>query len=298
MNNMHHINSVASTPVQPQMIRNKGKNKLIIILPIVLSVLLLCAGSVFAYFQFFAKTEVDIVKDFDDTVLELTGYDGEGEIQEIREDVIRQKLAYYDAKIEVQEFIDDIQYTTDKDGDVDLSNGNNVTITAHFNQAYADEHNLKIKNANHGAVEKTIKLTRLREKEEDPETEYSSDYNTSNTQTPDYSTDYNDTYYDERETMDDGAYFKVSEPGLSEDEVNTWDRDKVQLWINYLYAKNGYSFKENKSAKEHFEKMDWYNEREYTGASHKEATANLSPTEKANLKLLTKRRDELKKKGQ
>ena len=295
MNNMNNMNSAAPQYAQPQMIRKKSRSKLIVILPIVIGVMLLAAGSVFAYFQFFAKTEVDIVKDFDDTVLEITGYDGEGEIQEIKEDVIRQKLAYYDADDEVKEFIDDIQYTTDKDDDCYLSNGSKVTIIAHYDQNYADEHNLKIKNANYGKVEKTIKLDGFQEKEEeDTEEEPVYEYDTPNKTTPDYSSNSNQDYYDERETMDDGAYYRVSDEYLTDDDVKNWDEEKTQTWINYIYAKNGYVFKKNKKQKEHFESMDWYNNRVGVGASDEEIRKNLTGAEKNNYDVLTKHRSKLK----
>lgn len=281
----------APTPAAQQVPPKKKKSKLIIIIPVILCAILLGVGSAFAYFRFIDKTEIDIVKDFDDTVLEITGYDGEGEIKEIKRDVIRQKLAYYDADGEVQRFIDSIQYTTDKDEDRFLSNGAKVTIVASYDQGYAEDHNIVVKNANNGMVEKTIKLDGFQEKKEDSSTEYSYDYDT-----PDYYVGDTESYYDERETLDDGAYFRVSEEDLTEEDVSTWSRDEVQLWINYLYAKNGYSFKKETDTKDYFESMDWYLERDYTDATQAEVEANLTKTEKANLKILTKRRKELDKK--
>lgn len=296
----------------PEMIKKSKGGKAKIIVPVILAVLLV-GGGVFAYFQFFAKTTVDLVEGFNDKVLNLSGYNGEGSIMDMDISKIKELQNYYDASEDVKKFLDSVDYTTDKDDSTDLSRGDKVVITATFDQSLAEDCGVKVKNASGGSVEKTIAIERLKDKPEEKNENYSSDSNSgyNNNNSYGYENNYDDSSSsdssydsneDEKMTADNGAYYTVSEQELTEEDIEGWSRFEVQMYINYIYTKHGYKLGDSTASareqREHFEQLNWYNEepRLYSGESEMPmCESHFTDIENHNKRVLVKRRNWLKK---
>ena len=76
---------------------------------------------------------------------------------------------------------------------------------------------------------------------------------------------------------------------LSESDVEDLSKEDVRYAINEPYARHGYIFKDDE-LKKHFEQFDWY---EGTESDDKVVYKEFNATEKKNVELLQKRRDEL-----
>ena len=302
----------------PMKIQKRKSNTMKVILIIAAIMAITAASGVFVYAHFFSEKTVDITSGFDDKVLELTGYNGEGQITAFDEDKAKQLQRYHDADEDVKLLLDSVEYTTNKDNATDLSNGDKVTITATFDQELAQEKKIKVINDEGGQVQETIKIeNRLPEKKEEPKEESNNDYGSgydngyetgydtgyNAASNSGYSNNYSNSGYsnsgysnsnDYDETENDEAYNTVSSVYLTEDDISDFSLDKTQRWINYIYAKNGYEFRKTKSEKDYFEQFDWYNNRTYTTHSQKEAESNFSDIERHNNKLLAKRRNALR----
>jgi uncharacterized Zn finger protein (UPF0148 family) len=272
---------------RPATAPKKSGGKAKIIVPIIL-ILLLAGGGVFAYFHFFAKTEVDLVGGFDDKVLNMTGKSGEIMIIDLDEKKIKELQHYNDADPKVQKFLDSVEYEYDREGEDDLANGDKVVITATFSEKEAEECGVRVVNAKNGEVDTTVKIVGRDEKKEDAyQSDNSSDSyndNSSNSGTNnqnngrDYSMDRDDTYYD------------VSETELEYSDVKNWDKGEIQNWINYICAKNGYEFHESGKVKDKFESMEWYNDITGKTRSNEVVEKRLAGIEKENYKVLVKAR--------
>lgn len=295
----------------PEMKKKSKGGKAKIIVPVILA-LLLVGGGVFAYFQFFSKTTVDLVEGFNDKVLNLSGYNGEGTIIDMDISKIKELQNYYDASEDVKKFLDSVDYTTDKDDSTDLSRGDKVVITANFDQSLAEECGVKVKNASGGSVEMTIAIERLKDKPEEKNESYSSDSNSGYNNNNAYGYNNNDngsnssnssydSNEDEKMTADNGAYYTVSEQELTEEDIEGWSRFEVQMYINYIYTKHGYKLGDSTASareqREHFEQLDWYNEEPRLYSGEKEmpmCEAHFTDIENHNKRVLVKRRDWLK----
>ncbi len=287
----------------------KKSSRKVIIIPVIIAALLLIAGGVFAYFNYFKYNTIDVVKDFDIRVLDLSGADGETMINDVDEDRIKELLDYNDATEEEKNFIDSFRYKWDREDDMHLSNGDKVVVTVMFDEDMAEKYNIKVKNSKHGKVTETITISDRADKKE--EATANNSYQTP-TQTPYDDHDVVDTnsaekttksdpYEDEKLNNDDGAYYKVSDRKLTSNEIKNWNRDKVQTWINYIYTKHGYKIStlpQSEAQREHFEQFEWYENEPSKGsgekAQNKIKKKYFTDIEKANEELLVKRRDELK----
>ncbi|MBQ2677931.1 MAG: YARHG domain-containing protein [Firmicutes bacterium] len=240
-------------------------------IPIIIIVLLALAGAgAFAYFHFFHETEVDLTKNFDSDILEIQGYDGEGYIYGINEDMVRERWGFDNAKSNVQMFLETVEITTDKENDAELSNGDAVKIIVNYKKSDAEKYKIKVVGE-----EKTVRISGL--------------------QDADAGTD----YYPEEESYDeDYDYSQNVDPlleqacysYLSEDELQDMELEDIQLLINYIFANNGYVFGKEE-VQEYFNGTDWYDASNGTD-SEKVAESRFSDIEKENLKLLKKVREE------
>lgn len=273
----------------PSYVQKKSGGAAKIIIPIII-VLLLAGGGVFAYFNFFAKTEVDLVGGFDDKVLNTTGKSGEIRIIDLDMNKIRELQHYNDADPKVQKFLESVDYEYDREGEDDLANGDKVVITATFSEKKAEECGVRVVNAKNGMVDTTVKIVGRDEKKDDVQQSDNSDnyyddgYYSNSSDTGDqnsgrdYSMDRDDTYYD------------VSETELEYNDVKDWDKEEIQNWINYIFAKNGYEFHESGKVKDQFESMEWYNNISGKSRSNEVVEKRLVGIEKENYKVLVKAR--------
>ena len=128
-------------------------------IPIIIIVLLALAGAgVFAYFHFFHETEVDLTRDFDSDILEIEGYNGEGYISGINEDMVRERWGFDNAKSNVQMFLETVEITTDKENDAELSNGDAVKIIVNYKKSDAEKYKIKVVGE-----EKTVRVSGLQD---------------------------------------------------------------------------------------------------------------------------------------
>ena len=255
------------------------------IIPLVIILALALAGGAFALTHFGKQaepTEIDLVQNFDDRVLDLSGQDGEGTITGIDFDKIRENLAYNDQTDEARDFIDSVTYTTDKDDATNLVNGDKVKIICEYSESKAEEKGLKVKNGRNGTVETTITIERLEAKAVTIEQSAVSDLNNN---------------YDNASGLDtasdDSIRYSVSSVYLTEADIADLNYDATQRMINYIYANNGYEF-QTAEAKAYFESFNWYNQVPNKTTDQDVARSRFSDIEKANEKLLIKRRDALK----
>ena len=303
--------------IAPVMVRKTGNKTMKIIIIAAVTIVMMVASGALVYAHFFGEKTVDITSGFDDKVLNVSGYDGEGRIVEFDDGKARQLQKYNDADDDVKALLDSVEYTTDRDGDNTLKNGDKVRITADFDETFAEEHNIKVANAEGGVAEETIKIeNRFPEKEEEPKEDkndnydngynsgydngydsgFTSGYNSANNDG--YKSTYSGNTYNNSgsydETEGDEAYNTVSDVWLTEDDISDFSYEKTQRWINYIYAKNGYKFRKSKEEKAYFEQFDWYNN--MSGATHSQSVAEsrFNDTETHNNKLLAKRRNALK----
>lgn len=260
-----------------------GGKKWIIALIVILALAL--AGGAFALSHFGQKAEpveIDLVQNFDDRVLDLSGQDGEGAITGIDFDKIRENLAYNDQTDEVRDFIDSVTYTTDKDDATNLVNGDKVKIICEYSESKAEEKGLKVKNGRNGTVETTITIERLEAKAVTIEQSIVSDLNNNYDNAAGLDT-----------ASDDSIRYSVSSVYLTEADIADLNYDATQRMINYIYANNGYEF-QTAEAKAYFESFNWYNQVPNKTTDQDVARSRFSDIEKANEKLLIKRRDALK----
>lgn len=184
MDQMYSYNRTNMMGASPVMVRKSGNKTMKIIIIVAAAIIMLVASGAFVYAHFFSEKTVDITSGFDDKVLNVTGYNGEGQIVEFDEGKARQLQRYNDADKDVKELLDSVEYTTDRDADVHLKNGDKVRITADYDEEFAKEKNIKVVGADGGKVEETIKIeNRFPEKKEEPEENessenYDSGYNT------------------------------------------------------------------------------------------------------------------------
>jgi len=76
---------------------------------------------------------------------------------------------------------------------------------------------------------------------------------------------------------------------LKPEDLRVWDAEKLRYAINEMYARGGYDFR-SPEIKQIFMRLPWYRDRLVSGRTQDEATAHLSPLERANLELLQKAR--------
>lgn len=290
----------ASAGVTPMSINKRKGPNLKILIPVILGVLLLAGGGVFTYFHFFNDKTIDLTAGFDDKVLNLSGYDGEGTILDNDIDRIRELQGYNDADDEMKDFLDSVEYSHDKQGEDELSNGVKVTITAKYDMAKAEEYGIKVRNAENGEVQTKVTITSFEKKPEEEEENYQAEEQYSDSY-DDYSSDYEDDYEDEKRTADDGAYYTVSDTELSASDISDWSDYKIQMYINYIYTKHGYELGDStdsaKEQKDHFETLDWYNSepKYYKGKSGQtECEGDFTDIENHNKKVLVRERDRRK----
>ena len=245
----------------------KKSHKVLIIIIVLIA---LAGAGVFAYFHFFQKTEVDLTKNLDADILNIEGYDGEAYIDNIDMDMARERWGYKDADENVQLFLETLKITTDKNNDVELSNGDTIKIIVKYKKADAEQYKIKVTGD-----EKTVKISGLPTYNRQ---ESSSDYETGAPM----------EYYDE----DDLIRAEVCEDYLDEDYVRSLDDEELQLRINYLFANHGFIFGKD-DVREYFEATDWY---DTTNGSDDEKVIEkrFSDIEKDNLKLMKKIREERK----
>lgn len=254
------------------------------VIPLVVVLVLALAGGVFAIIHFGKEkelTEIDLVQGFDDRVLDLSGQDGEGSITGIDYDRIRENLAYNDQSYEAKEFIDSVEYRTDKDDVSNLTNGEKVKIIGEYDESRAEELGFKVRNGRSGTVETTIKIERLEAKDVTVR-EYVGDINRYYNNAPALSAD-----------TDYSIRYSLSNYYLSEEDIDGLSYEATQRLINYIYANNGYEF-QTKDAKAYFESFDWYWDIPNKTRDQDVAKSRFSDVERANEKLLIKRRDALK----
>lgn len=240
-------------------------------IPIIIIILLALAGAgVFAYFHFFHETEVDLTRDFDSDILEIEGYNGEGYISGINEDMVRERWGFDNAKSNVQMFLETVEITTDKENDAELSNGDAVKIIVNYKKSDAEKYKIKVVGE-----EKTVRVSGLQDAAAGTD------------------------YYPEEESYDeDDDYTESTDPllekacytYLSEDELQDMELEDIQLLINYIFANNGYVFGKE-DVQEYFNGTDWYDTSNGTD-SEKVAESRFSDIEKENLELLKKGREE------
>ena len=287
----------ASAGIAPMSINKRKGPNLKILIPVIVGVLLLVGGGVFAYFHFFNDKTIDLTAGFDDKVLNLSGYDGEGTILDEDIDRIRELQGYNDADDEMKDFLNSVEYSHDKQGEDELSNGVKVTVTAKFDMAKAEEYGIKVRNAENGEVQTKVTITSFEKKPEEEgdnyqaEDQYSESYD-------DYSSDSGDDYEDEKRTADDGAYYTVSDTELSASDISDWSDYKIQMYINYIYTKHGYELGDStesaREQKDHFETLDWYNNepKYYKGDDDQaECEKEFTDIEKHNNKVLGRERN-------
>lgn len=261
--------------------RKSGKTWLI---PLIVILILALAGGAFALIHFGKEkelTEIDLVQNFDDRVLDLSGKDGEGTITGIDYDKIRENLAYNDQTDEAKEFIDSVEYRTDKDSATDLSNGEKVKVICEYDESKAEEMGFKVRNGKDGAVETTIKLERLEAKDV-----------TIQQSVNDLNENYNNASGLDT-SSDENIRYQVSNEYLTEEDISGLNYDATQRMINYIYANNGYEF-QTPEAKAYFEALDWYYQVPNKSKDQEVVRSRFSDIEKANEKLLIERRDALK----
>ena len=261
------LNKAGGAFVQsPVVIRKRNRGKPKIIGAIILGVLILAGGGVFAYFHFFSYTTVDLMNGIGSKVLELDGYNGEG-AADINRSKIYEIQGYDEAEPDVKKFLNTVKYSTDKEGERSLSNGDKVCITATFEKEFAEKYRIEVKDAKNGKVEKAVVIKGLSEKPEEEaeeQTNYSADESVVETDEDSEPQEdiNNDPYEEEKRTTDNGAYYKVSEQRYTEEEISGWDRTMVQRHLNYIYAKHGYKISnrpESRKQREYFESLSWYN---------------------------------------
>ena len=268
--------------MEPVPAPKKSGGKAKIIVPVILA-LLLIGGGVFAYFQFFAGTDVDLVEGFDDKVLIVTGRSGEMAVVDIDEDRVKELQHYNDAEPEVKNLIDSLEYDWDRKGETDLENGDKVVITVTFDKAMADENRIRVKNADGDSVKTTVKIVGHDEKNEEQAQQNNSSNNSDNNSSQAGSSG---RYANDR----DDIYYAVEEELLDYDDVITCDKSTIQKWINYICAKNGYEFHKSGAEKDYFESLEWYNEIGNKTRSNDEVERRMYGTEKENYKTLIKAR--------
>ncbi|MBQ3923922.1 MAG: YARHG domain-containing protein [Firmicutes bacterium] len=267
---------------QDPAVKSSGGKKWVIPLIIVLVVAL--GGGAFALIHFGKKaepTEIDLVQNFDDRVLDLSGKDGEGRITGIDYDKVRENLSYNDQTDDARDFIDSVEYRTDKDDATDLVNGDKVKIICEYSESKAGEMGFKVKNGRNGTVETTIKIERLEAKDV---TIQQSVY------------DLNQNYNNAAglaSASDESIRYSVSQEYLTTADIADLNYDATQRMINYIYALNGYEF-QTAEAKAYFESFDWYLDIPNKTKDQDVAKSRFSQCERANEKLLIERRDALK----
>lgn len=266
---------------QPVAVKKSSGKKWII--PLIIILALAVGGGAFAVIHFSKPepTEIDLVQNFDDRVLDLSGKDGEGAITGIDYDRVRENLAYNDQNDEAKEFIDSVEYTTNKDGATDLVNGDKVKVICEYDESKAEEMGFKVRNGENGQVETTIKIERLEAKDvtiQQSVNDLNQNYDNSSGLSGD---------------SDENIRQSVSQEYLTEDDIADLNYDATQRMINYIYAQNGYEF-QTPEAKAYFEALDWYWEVPNKTKDQDVAKGRFNDCEKANEKLLIKRREALK----
>ncbi len=196
-------------------------------------ILVIAAGvGIFMYIRANQSTELNLGKMMDEPKVE--GYDGFANIEDdIKLDPQAEKDALSeikneDRKVEVKNFLESITYTADKTDN--LSNGDEISITAEYDEALAEVLKLEIIG-----VKTKYKVSGLEEGEDlaflggSAYSLYWADFIF-----PDSSCEY-----------------------IDEEVLEYYDTDEIELAINEIYARHGYIF-ENDKYKDYYQQFTWY----------------------------------------
>lgn len=270
--------------------KNSGKKWII---PLIAVLVLALGGGAFAIMHFSKQkelTEIDLVADFDDRVLQYEGQDGEGVITGIDLDRVKENLAYNDQSDEVKDFIDSVKYRTDKDDEQDLSNGEKVKVICEYDKEKAEEKGLKVKNGKDGVVETTITLKSLAARE--PEV-VQSDNSSSEPQASNYpSSAYGSELEQAFRADDDETVMQIiSGQYLVDEDIDDLNEHEIQKLANYFYAMHGYKLNDKAEGAKFFKTRSWYNP---TTKDQDVAASEFNDYEFANEKLVGARRDYLR----
>lgn len=248
--------------LQPAVPRKKSSKMVPLIIAIVIAVIIVAGiAGFFIWSTKIKTTEVDLTSRIPQSAITFLGENGEGTAQ-IDEVKARNAIEAGDKK--AKKFIEGVSYTIDKD--TNLSNGDEITVTADYSATDQETYRIEPKNTSRKFVVKGLKTT----------------------ETQRIVIDYNDKgLYDY--SLNNEVY-SYDDYYLAESDVSGWSHDKLQRAINDICAMNGRKF-DSKEIQSYYNRFSWYTPMHSPDDFDSHLQSYLTDTEYYNYNLLAKVRD-------